>query len=194
MEILLGAEAAEFQGCKLRKTPGIPNKVSVIDLISVVTQNKNPHQTLTDLRNAHPEGLHLTESFKFKGRGQQDTPVADARGAVVILNLLQGARAAAFRLKAADIVVRALGGDETLVSEIRANAAAQAVLPEDHPMRFFGQAVEAEQENRKRSLEDDEEIYAAKKQQLLRQISQQTIREQPLEMYPVKPDTFVVGT
>ena len=41
-----------------------------------------------------------------------------------IINLLLGQTAAHFRLRAADIVVRALGGDETLVAEIRANAAA----------------------------------------------------------------------
>ena len=92
-----------------------------------------------------------------------------------ITNILKGPRAAAFRLKAADIVVRALGGDASMLDEIKANAAAQARIPNNHPMRIFGQAVEAERQ--KRTLDDDEEVYIAKKQQLLNQISQQTIKQ-----------------
>ena len=92
-----------------------------------------------------------------------------------ITNILKGPRAAAFRLKAADIVVRALAGDASMLDEIKANAAAQARIPNNHPMRIFGQAVEAERQ--KRTLDDDEEVYIAKKQQLLNQISQQIIKQ-----------------
>lgn len=39
-------------GCKIRKTHHIlPPKASVIDLISVGTQNKNPHHTSSDLQD-----------------------------------------------------------------------------------------------------------------------------------------------
>ena len=86
--------------------------------------------------------------------------------------MLQVLTAAAFRQKTADVVVRALGGDESLIEEIRANAATQQQLPDNHPMRVFGQSVVA-----KRTLDGDEQVYAAKKQQLLSQISQQTIKQ-----------------
>ena len=70
---------------------------------------------------------------------------------VSIISLLQGQTAAAFRQKATDIVV--------------------TELPDNHPMRLFGQAVETDRQ--KRTLDDDEEVYAAKKQQVLRQIRQE---------------------
>ncbi len=93
MEILLGAEAAEFQGCKLRKTPGIPNKVSVIDLIAVVTQNINPRKTGADLQQSYPEFVTLTESFKFPGQGQRPSPVADLPTCKqIVLAVLSGSR------------------------------------------------------------------------------------------------------
>ena len=167
MELVLPLETDEFAGCKIRKTPEVPPRVSVIDLISVVTHNKNPHQTLADLRDDHPEVLRRTENFHFKGRGQRDTPVADAREVICLINVLTGQRAAAFRLKAADIVVRALGGDETLVDEIRRNAAVQGTLPDDHPMRMFGQTVETEAAKRKRSLDEDPQALAIRSKRIL---------------------------
>jgi len=141
-------------------------------LIRVVAKLDNPRQTYQALRDTFPEVVCEKYNFKFPGKGQRETPVVSARGVVSIINLLPGQTAAAFRLRAADIVVRALGGDESLVAEIRANAAAQANLPHSHPMRLFGQTVEAEK--CKRTLEDDDEVYAAKKQQILRQIKQET--------------------
>ena len=56
---------------------------------------------------------------KFPGQGQNDTPVTDARGVVTIINSLGGSRAAKFRQKFADTLVRYLGGDETLIGEIQ---------------------------------------------------------------------------
>ena len=54
---------------------------------------------------------------------------------------------AEFRRNCAQTVVRYLGGDETLVDEIRRNRAAQEHLARDNPThtaRVFGEAVEAE--------------------------------------------------
>jgi len=123
MEIVLPTETGEFAGCKIRKTDEVPPRVSVYDLIAAV---KNcPDAARKDfwrIKEDHPEVGESVLYFKFPGRGQRETPVTDARGAICVINLLPGKRAAEFRLKAADIVVRALGGDETLVQEIRANA------------------------------------------------------------------------
>jgi hypothetical protein len=54
--------------------------------------------------------------------------------------------ATSFRVKAADVIVKYLAGDSSLVREIRANRQAQRVLAQhapDHPARIFGEAAEA---------------------------------------------------
>ena len=66
------------------------------------------------------------------------------------------------------------------MAEIKGISTAQAALPAEHPMRLFGEAVEAQEPARKRLLEDDEDVYAARKQQLLKKIAQETIQEPEL--------------
>lgn len=72
------------------------------------------------------------------------TPVIDAKGLTKILMLLPGLRVADFRDKAADILVRYLGGDITLIPEIEKNNAIQESLPdkfgfiEQHKQGFCG--------------------------------------------------------
>ena len=78
------------------------------------------------LKEGHPEFLTFCKNFQFEGQGQRPTPVVDARGLVTLLNLLPGHKAAAFRAKSADIIVRYLGGDPTLIAEINRNAEIQA--------------------------------------------------------------------
>ena len=48
--------------------------------------------------------------FKFPGRRQRDTPVANARAICEVVMLLPGKAAAAFRKETASILVRYLGG------------------------------------------------------------------------------------
>ena len=145
MDLVFPADAGDFAGAKVRKTTETPPRVSVFDLIAVVKDESvdAARKSFSRLKETHPEFEAACHYFKFPGQGQRDTPVTGARGVVVILNLLGGPRAARFRLKCADIVVRALGGDETLVEEIRRNAESQAALPADAPMRLFGETVEA---------------------------------------------------
>ena len=136
---------------QIRKTTEDPPRVSIYDLIRAVARVKNPHDAWGALVGSHPEVLGETEYLhKFPGSGQRDTPVTDARGAVEIIMLLPGRAAASFRKEAAGVVVRFLGGDLTLVEEIAANRLAQEQLPDSHPARLFGQAVESEQTKRLR--------------------------------------------
>lgn len=89
---------------------------------------------------------HLS-TYKFGGQGQNETPVVDARGLVKIINHLRTHEAALFRDKCADIFVRYMGGDMTLVREIRNIRNEQERLAREdpmHPARVFGEAVEAE--------------------------------------------------
>ena len=55
---------------------------------------------------------------RFKGRGQRDTPIATIRGAVELAFLLPGRHAARIRRQAADLLVRWLGGDLNIISEV----------------------------------------------------------------------------
>ena len=89
-------------------------------------------------------------NFKFSGEGQRQTPVADARAMAEIVMVLPGRTAARYRKKAADIIVRYLGGDPTLVEEVAANRLRQEELDEDEPARLFGQTVQSEAVKRKR--------------------------------------------
>ena len=79
--------------------------------------------------------------FKFSGRGQRETPVTDAEGITQIIMLLPGRAAAIARQSAANVVVRYLGGDVSLVGEIMANRNMQAQLEPEHPASIFGQSV-----------------------------------------------------
>lgn len=70
------------------------------------------------------------------------------------------------------MLVRHLGGDLSLIEEIKDIRAQQEALPADHPARIFGEDVEARAS--KRSLDDDVEVYDAKKQKLLAEIKAET--------------------
>ena len=63
-----------------------------------------------------------------------------------MLMALPGPAAVQFRLHAADVLVRYLGGDETLAAEVWRNKLAQESLAKerpDHPAKVFGEAVES---------------------------------------------------
>ena len=132
---------------KIRKTAETPSRVSVHDLIGAISKVQNPRVAWADLQKRHPETVCQTYSYKadykFPGRGNQTTPVINARGAIMIINLLPGAIAASFRAAWADIIVRYIAGDPTLASEVKRNNEIQNQLPDDDPRRFFRQDVEA---------------------------------------------------
>ena len=134
------------EGIKIRKTGETPPRVSVYDLITVVTESANPRTDMANVAATYPEIVEGFYNFKFPGQCQRPTPVTDARGAVMIINLLPGSKAASFRAKSTDIIVRFLGGDETLIADIRRNAELQANTPPDNPMAIFGQDVAARKE------------------------------------------------
>ena len=75
---------------------------------------------LPNQRNFKVKKLNL-RYFKFTGRGQQDTLVADAETLIYILMILPSKRVIEFRMKAAEVFVRYLKGDESLIAEMRGN-------------------------------------------------------------------------
>ena len=136
----------------IRKTSEDPPRISVIDVVSLVTGH-NPHQaahTLQKILEAYPEVCHSVTYFRFQGRGQRDTPITCARGVVSIVMLLPGRAAAHVRKQAASTLVRYLGGDMSMVEELAHNHLTQQELDEDNPARIFGQTVESDRVKRAR--------------------------------------------
>jgi hypothetical protein len=126
--------------------------VSAYDVIRLVIEpTNNPRCYWARAIRKYPELTHGGKSHKFPGERQQITPVIDAKRVVVLLNVIPGRAAANFRLYSADIVVRYLGGDDKLVSEIQKNADVQQGLDDDDPMSIFGDELK-----RKRNEHIDE--------------------------------------
>lgn len=136
---------------RIRKTAEDPPWVSAYDVIScVIGQDTRKAKMYWDRLVASGLTTLGGNRHKFPGTGQRLTPVVDARGAVELIMLLPGRMAAHFRRSAADVIVRYLGGDPSLVEEVAANRLLQEQLPEEHPSRIFGQTVESEQVKRAR--------------------------------------------
>jgi hypothetical protein len=146
------AELTDGSVTKIRKTVEDPPRVAIYDVLQLVTgcDSNNCSTVFQRLLECFPEVLTKCSNFKFTGRGQRDTPVIDAPGIVEIIMVLPGKAAAKVRRAAADVMVRYLGGDPSLVQEIATNRLRQEDLPEDDPARLFGQAVESEAVKRKR--------------------------------------------
>ncbi len=136
------------ESLQIRRTDQNPPQASIYDVISAVTGLNSNHagKAYRDLTARYPEVHSVGVNFRFRGRGQRDTPVASVRGIVEIIMLLPGEQAARVRRQAAELLCRWLGGDLALVDEVcrirgfQEEMAAQR--PED-PRRIFGEAVEA---------------------------------------------------
>ena len=133
-------EVFRFDMHRVRTTNECPRRVSIFDVIKAVTGKENASWAWTQLQQRY---VDITDSdvYKFPGGRHRATPVTDARGLVTIINLLPGRKAAEFRTASAEVLVRYLGGDETLVSDIKRNKAEQVDLPESSPAKIFGEAV-----------------------------------------------------
>lgn len=128
-----------FRGHKVRYTREQPVRVSVFDVIKTITETTNPHMTFARLQLQYPDVLTKNDNLQFPGMGERLTPVCKVNEMIEIINLLPGPRAARFRQAGAKVLVRYLGGDETLIDEIRENAQKQeevAVDPSNHMNMF----------------------------------------------------------
>ena len=66
--------------------------------------------SLDCVKERYPEVYPNWRNFRFPGRGQRETPIADVRGIVEIVMLLPGRHAARIRRQAAELRCRYLGG------------------------------------------------------------------------------------
>jgi hypothetical protein len=114
---------------------------------SMVVANLERNQAaraLRDLTAAHSDVRWEISNFQFEGQGQRETPVAKISVIVEIIMLLQGRTAALIRKQCAELFVRYLGGDLSLVDEVVQLRHVQEVLAAedpDHFARAFGSAV-----------------------------------------------------
>ena len=128
---------------QIRKTTETPPRLSVIDLVAAISgySSNVASNVVLRLKATYPEVASSWCIYKFSGRRQRDTPVTDARGAIELIMLLPGKTAAMARQSAANVVVRYLGGDVTLVQEVMNHRQVQAELDPEHPASIFGQSV-----------------------------------------------------
>jgi hypothetical protein len=106
----------ELNGAKIRKTED--GRFSVFDLIRIAGGKKNPRDTWKSLCEIHIEVVDKTDNFKFEGKGQRKTPVANIENSLYILGLLPGACGKSYREKAAKLVRRYVEGDADLGVEM----------------------------------------------------------------------------
>jgi hypothetical protein len=163
----------EGQTVKTCVMPDGQRMVSVYDVISVASGATNTSQTfkrLVDEGEFGEQGVINSPNFythKFPGQGQRKIPVANAKGAVQLILALPGRRARAFRQKVAETLIRYLGGDDSLIAEIRANQAAAAADPTS-VQAFAASALPAPQvdaaDHRRKFIADLEEQEERTKQ------------------------------
>ena len=89
----------------IRKTSETPPRISAVDVVEAITGKTKNHarNSLNCVRERHPEVARNLSYFRFPGRGQRETPIADVRGIVEIVMLLPGRHAARVRRQAAEI-------------------------------------------------------------------------------------------
>lgn len=106
----------QFDGKDVRITED--GRVSVWDAIAAFANIKNPRDAWDSLTERFPDVVAETDKFKFPGRGQRPTPVANEEALYNIFMLLPGSKAAEFRKWASSILTRYRRGDASLAEEI----------------------------------------------------------------------------
>ena len=171
MDLALRQQLAEMKRVPLEQVGRIrmtPDKLpSLVDVTSILCEKDNnaSGEVVRNIISYHDlNGIIL--KVKFGGRGgNHDTPVPkDLAALIEIIFLLPGRAAAQVRRVAAQIFVRYLGGDLTLIQEVEHLRHVQNFLREtapEHPMRAFGEAVENSESpelKRKREEADLKEV------------------------------------
>ncbi len=74
-------------GAQIRKTSEMPPRVSVIDVAVAITGHGADYssQAVRHVCDQYPEVREKITDFKFQGRGQRNTPVADVKGIIELI-------------------------------------------------------------------------------------------------------------
>lgn len=136
---------------EVRKTNQGTPRVAVVDVIMAITgQDRNKSaRCLQRVFSNYPEVESTCVEMALPdaaGRiGRHASLVTDAKGIVDIVMLLPGKQASRLRRQTAELLVRFLGGDLTLIDEVCAIRGIQNQLAIQHPndpMRIFGHHIE----------------------------------------------------
>jgi hypothetical protein len=150
------SQLAELLGrpmTRMRTTPD--GKIALIDITMIFTDLINDQAGLAVRRllEAHPDVRSTISNFKFPGRGQKAIDVAPLATAIEFAFLLPSKKAAAVRRQAAQLLVRFVGGDLSLVDDVMRSKRVQDQLssipeeqrtPLEQAARLCGEAVEAQ--------------------------------------------------
>ena len=76
MQSILQITEGDFDGKSVRTTAEFPRRVSVIDVIGVVSGVGSPKVVWHNLQKNHPDVVDMVQYYQFSGQGQRPTPVA----------------------------------------------------------------------------------------------------------------------
>ncbi|MFZ9739571.1 MAG: hypothetical protein ACO3EZ_16350 [Prochlorotrichaceae cyanobacterium] len=93
------------------------DRYSVLDLIKFCGQ-KNPRQVWKRLTERFSEVVTKCDSYKFPGKGQQETPVANRQNILYIIGLLPGAVGRAYREESAKVFLQYLEASPELAESV----------------------------------------------------------------------------
>ena len=133
MQVLGPLAGDEFASrCAPRKVvvDGVP-RVAVLDVLRMLGYS-NASSTWASYKEKEPRLLSHVAIIDIEAHL---TPVITAQGFVLLINILTKPVAVRFREAAAGVIVRYLGGDNSLVQEIYGNRVAQQHLPEGRAAR-----------------------------------------------------------
>jgi hypothetical protein len=139
-DLALRQQLAEMKKVSLEEVGRIrmtPQKMPSLVDVGVILTGKSSHDVARDLRcilDKHPDLGQKVPQIKFGGRGNQDTPVPKNLATLIeIIFLLPGRSAAKVQQSAAQIFVRYLGGDLSLIHEVERMNHVQTFLRENDP-------------------------------------------------------------
>jgi hypothetical protein len=130
------------------------NYIYAVDFVMVVTALQRDQAGLS-LRRVIAKNLLSIQMIERNtgGKGNGKTQLISLRDALQLIMLLPGETAKAVRLEMAQIMTRVLGGDESLVDLLRANAASDSPIAQMARASLAAEQMEKEVGN-KRERED----------------------------------------
>lgn len=123
LEYVFGNDFDElFRGKRVRMTHTTPKYISVYDIIRAICDTDRPMYTYNKVCVDAPEVAKSFYNFTLDGQGARETPCCDVQTLVELIQVLPGTHAAKFRSGGAKILIRFMGGDESLIQEVKAIA------------------------------------------------------------------------
>jgi hypothetical protein len=101
-----------FSEIKIRKTED--DRYSVFDAIQFIAQKQNQRLVWKRLCESNPEVVTNVTTYKFKGAGQKETPVANKLTIIEIISLLPGEVGGKTRKAASELLLKYIEAPEKL--------------------------------------------------------------------------------